>query len=80
MKIVTITLPDDLSRWLRARAAEDNRSVSQWIAELLEWMRRREEEYQEVMKSYLAMKPRKIEWPDGRKPKREELYERPGLR
>ena len=41
---------------------------------------RREDNYQDAMKSYLTMKPRKIDWPDGRKPKREELYDRPGLR
>ena len=79
MKKLTITLPDDLARWLRLKAVGDDRSVSRWIAELLERMRRREEDYQEAMKSYLAMKPRKIDWPDGRKPTRQELYDRPGL-
>ena len=80
MKNVTITLPEDLARWLRVKAAEDDRSVSRWIAELLERMRCREDDYQVAMKRYLAMKPRKIEWPEGRKPTREELYDRPGLR
>lgn len=79
MKTVTITLPDDLARWLRLKAAGDDRSVSRWIAEILERMRRREEDYQEAMKSYLAMEPRKIDWPDGRKPTRQELYGRRGL-
>jgi len=80
MKNVTITLPEDLARWLRVKAAEDDRSVSRWIGELLERMRRREDDYQVAMKRYLAMKPRKIDWPEGRKPTREELYDRPGLR
>ncbi len=40
MKNVTITLPDDLARWLRVRAAEDDRSVSRWIADLPAGMRR----------------------------------------
>ena len=40
MKNVTIALPDDLARWLRVRAAEDDRSVSRWIADLLAGMRR----------------------------------------
>ena len=79
MKNVTITLPKDLARWLRVKAAEDDRSVSRWIAELLERMRRQEDDYQVAMKRYLAMKPRKIEWPEGRKPTREELYDRSGL-
>ena len=80
MKNVTITLPEDLARWLRVKAAEDDRSVSRWIVDLLERMRRREDDYQVAMKRYLAMKPRKIEWPEGRKPTREELYDRRGLR
>ena len=79
MKNVRITVSDDLARWLRLKAEEDDRNVSRWIAELLERMRRREEDYQEAMKSYLAMKPREIDWPDGRKPTRQELYDRPGL-
>ena len=80
MKNVTIALPEDLARWLRVKAAEDDRSVSRWIAELLEGRRRQEDEYEAAMKRYLAIKPRKIEWPGGRRPTREELYDRPGLR
>ena len=80
MKNVTITLPEDLARWLRVKAAEDDRSVSRWIAELLERMRHREYDYELAMKRYLAMKPRKLEWPEGRKPTREQLYDRRSLR
>lgn len=80
MKKVTITLPEDLARWLRIKAAKDGRSVSRWLAELLERMRRREDQYDAAMKRYLAMKPRKIDWPDDRRPTRDELYHRPGLR
>lgn len=80
MKNVTITLPEDTARWLRIKAAEDDRSVSRWIAELLERMRRQQDDYEVVMQRYLAMKPRKIEWPGGRRPTREELHDRPGLR
>ena len=80
MKRVTITLPDDLARWLRVRAAEDDRSVSRWIADLLAGMRRGEDEYDIAMKRFLAIKPWKMEWVDGRRPTREELYDRPCLR
>ncbi len=45
MRNVTITLPEDLARWVRIQAAEDERSVSRWIAELLNGMRRREDDY-----------------------------------
>ncbi|MDE2965441.1 MAG: hypothetical protein OXU26_16150 [Acidobacteriota bacterium] len=80
MKNVTITLPEDLARWLRIKAAMDDRSVSRWLAELLERMRRQEDQYEAAMKRYLAMKPRRIDWPNGCRPTREELYDRPGLR
>ena len=80
MKNVTITLPEDLARWLRVRAAEDDRSVSRWIAQLLAEMRRRDDEYEVAKKEFLAVKPRWMEWVDGRKPTREELHDRAGFR
>ena len=80
MKRLTITLPEDLARWLRIRAARDDLSVSRWLAELLEGMRRQEDQYEAAMKRYLAMNPRRIDWPNDRRPGREELYDRPGLR
>ena len=80
MKNITITLPENVAQWLQVKAAENERSVSKWLAELLESMQRQEDEYEIAMKRFLARKPRKIEWIDGRKPTREELYDRPGLR
>ncbi|MDE0206033.1 MAG: hypothetical protein OXP66_08395 [Candidatus Tectomicrobia bacterium] len=78
MKNVTITLPEDLARWLRIRAAENDRSVSKWLAELLEKMRQQEDEYETAMKRALSIPPRRMEWVDGRKPSREVLHdERP---
>lgn len=80
MKNITITLPEDLARWLRIRAAENERSVSRWLAELLEGMRRQEDEYDMAMKRFLARKPWKMEWREGHRPTREEIHDRSGLR
>ena len=80
MRNVTITLPDDLARWLRVRAAADGRDVPEWIVDLLAEMRRRDDEYEAAMKEFLAVKPRKMEWIDGRKPTRDELHDRAGFR
>ena len=80
MKNVTVTLPEDVAAWLRVRAAENGRSVSRWLAELLEGMRRGEDAYDLAMERYLARKPRKLDWADGRKPTRDELHDRTGLR
>lgn len=74
MKNITITLPEDVARWLAIKAAEDDLSVSRWICELLERERNREDDYAIAMKRYLARRPRKIDWPDGRRPSRAELY------
>ena len=76
MKNLTIALPDDVARWLRVKAAEDDRTVSRWVAELLERMHRQQDDYDVAMQRYLAMQPRKIEWSEGRKPTREALYDR----
>jgi len=54
--------------------------VSKWLAELLEGMRGGEDEYDLAMERLLAHKPRKFSWVDGRRPTREELYDRPGPR
>ena len=84
MKKITITfpvtLPYDVFRWLRVKAAEDERSVSKWICELLERRRHREDEYEIAMERYLARRPRKIHWAEGRRPTREQLHDRSRLR
>lgn len=82
MKNITITLPEEVALWLRIRAAQNERSVSRWIAELLEGMRRQEDEYDLAMERFLARarEPRKLQWVDGRKPTREELHDRAGIR
>ena len=80
MKNVTVSLPEDTARWLRVEAAKADRSVSRWLAELLDKMRRQDDEYEAAMARYLAIKPRKLQWVDGRKPTREELHDRASFR
>lgn len=80
MKNVTVTLPEETARWVRVRAAEQDRSVSSWLAELVDQTRRREDAYEVAMASALAREPCKVKWVDGRKPTREELHDRTGLR
>ena len=80
MKNITITLREDIALWLRVQAAKKERSVSEWVAELLEGMKNREDEYEAAMESFLSREPRKLKWVDGSKPSREELHERSSLR
>ena len=80
MKNITITLPDDLARWIRVRAAENERSVSRWVAELIDRTRRQEDAYEVAMQRALSVEPHKMEWIDGHKPTREDLYDRADFR
>lgn len=80
MKNVTVSLPESTALWLRVQAAKANRSVSAWLAEMIEVARRGDDDYEIAMKRALARKPRKLEWIDGRKPTRDELYDRPSIR
>lgn len=82
MKNITITLPEDVARWVRVRAAQNELSVSRWLAQIIEGERNREDEYEVAMERFLerARQPRTFDWVDGRKPTREELHDRAGLR
>ena len=82
METVTVTLPDELARWVEVRAAENNRGMPEWIVRQLETMRLREDDYDVAMNRFLARVPesRKLEWVGGRKPTREELHDRAALR
>ena len=80
MKTVTVTLPEDTALWLRVRANQANRSVSGWLADLIEGARRWEGEYEIAMERALARKPRNLEWVEGRRPTRDELHDRASLR
>ena len=80
MRNVTVSLPEDTARWLRVEAAKADRSVSRWLADLLDKMRHQGDAYEVAMARYLAMKPRKLQWVDGRKPTRDELHDRASFR
>lgn len=80
MKNVTVTLPEEVALWVRIRAARNGRSVSRWLADLLSGMKQQDEEYEVAMERFLTRKPRILHWAEGRKPTREELHDRAGLR
>ena len=75
MKNVTISLPEDLDRWLRDRAAENERSVSNWVAELLDEIRRQEDRYEAAMRQALSIQPEKLNEGGEPFPSRDALYD-----
>lgn len=80
MKNVTITLDEKTAAWVRVHAAERGKSVSRFVGEMLQERMRELRDYDKAMRRYLALKPIKFRWAAGRKPKREELHDRAGLR
>ncbi len=79
MKNVTITLDEEVARWVRIRAAERGTSVSRLVGELLRERMREEEAYGVAMARYLS-RPAVPLKREGRYPAREELHGRDLLR
>ena len=79
MKNVTVTLPEDVALWLRVRAAESGRSVSRWLADLIESMKRREDGYEMAMEQALGIEPEELNAGGAPYPSRESLHDRSGL-
>jgi hypothetical protein len=76
MRNVTITLEEEVARWARIRAAEEDTSVSRLVGELLREKMLDESDYQMSMQNYLSQLPCVLKKECGRYPGRGELHER----
>jgi hypothetical protein len=76
MKNVTITLDEEVARWARIKAAEQNTSVSRLVGEMLKEKMQEEKAYLLAMEQYLAAKPKPLKKAGECYPRREELHER----
>ena len=80
MKNVTITLDEEVARWARIRAAEEDTSLSRLVGELLREKMLDEGNYRTSMQDYLAQSPRVLKKKGDKYPDREVLHDRQGLR
>lgn len=81
MRNVTITLDDEVARWVRVLAARNESSVSRLVGEILRERMRTEEGYRNAMERFFAVAPRRLRrQPTDRHPSREALHDRAGLR
>jgi predicted CopG family antitoxin len=80
MKNITITLDAETASWVRVKAAEQNKSVSRFIGELLQQQMKERLDYQRAMESFLSKPAYQLGEPGEPLPKREELYDRPRIR
>lgn len=76
MTNITIVLEDEVARWVRVKAAEDNTSISRWVGRLLGEHMREEGRYGEAREDFFAIRPRRLKR-SGNYPTREELHDRP---
>ena len=75
MKNVTISLDDEVARWVRIFAARQEKSVSRLVGDFLSEQMRRDETYVVSMRDYLAVTPSELRREEGY-PSRAELHER----
>jgi plasmid stability protein len=75
MRNVTIKLDDDLARWARIRAAEEDKSLSRLIADMLREARRSDERYRDAAAEFASVSPAPLKEKGGY-PSRESLHER----
>ena len=76
MKNVTITVEEEVVRWARIRAAEEETSLSHLVGEMLKKKMQEEKTYQTAMKRYLSQVPRALKKRGEKYPRRKELYGR----
>lgn len=72
MAHIEITMNDEAAAWANDYAVRHQISISRLLRRLV----REAHEYQKAYQQWLAVKPRRFEWVDGRRPTREELYDR----
>jgi hypothetical protein len=80
MKNITITLDPDTAKWVRIKAAEQNKSVSRFVGELLQQQMKERLEYQRAMERFLSKPPIKLRDSGEPLPTRKEIYDRTRIR
>lgn len=80
MKNVTVSLDEDVARWARVRAAEQDISVSRMLSDLLREQMARELQYETAMQRYFVRECGAISTPGEAYPTRDSLHDRASLR
>lgn len=80
MRNVTITLDEDVARWVRVEAAKRETSVSRFVGEMVRERMRSEDADEEARRQFFAVEPRLLRGSDTRLPSRKEIHDRADLR
>jgi hypothetical protein len=80
MKNVTVTLKANVARWARIKAAEQDKSLSKFLSDLLEQRMGHETDYEAARRRFMAGKPFAFRKTGEKLPTRDEIHDRKGLR
>jgi hypothetical protein len=80
MRNVTITLEEDVARWIRVEAAKRESSVSRLVGEMLKERMRSADAYEVARRQFFAVEPRPLRAEAAPLPSRESLHDRANLR
>ncbi len=72
---MTITVEEDVARWARVKAAQQDTSVAQLVGEMLRSHMLEDATYERAMRDHLAQKPTAFR-KRGRYPSRDQMHER----
>jgi hypothetical protein len=76
MKKVTITLDEEVARWVRVEAAKRETSVARLVGEMLRERMGAQDAYEVAQRQFFAVEPRPLREEDSPLPSREVLYDR----
>ena len=65
MRNVTITLDEEVARWVRIEAAKQETSVSRLVGEMLQEHMRSADAYEVAQRQFFAVEPRPLRRDDG---------------
>jgi hypothetical protein len=80
MKNVTVSLKENVAHWARVKAAEQDKSLSKFLGELLEERMSHESDYEAARRRFMRGKPFAFRDPGEKIPTRDEIHDRKGLR
>jgi hypothetical protein len=80
MKNITVTLDDETAKWVRVRAAEQNKSMSRFLGDLLQQHMKDRVAYQRAMEQWLSKPPYLLREPGETLPTRDEIHDRTRVR
>jgi hypothetical protein len=76
MKNITVTLDDETAKWVRVKAAEQNKSMSRFLGDLLQQHMKDRTAYQRAMEQWQSKQPYVLRAPGEALPTRDEIHDR----